>query len=109
MSSRLLLAAALMALLGGPLAQRAGSQSRSPEIPSSAPPLPAPDGTAPLEVRIANAKSVKVQTSILGGSVGSGVRSGASGCNGSARDRVARATAAIAAAAATAAVAARSH
>ena len=73
MSSRLLLAAALMALLGGPLAQRAGSQSRSPEIPSSAPPLPAPDGTAPLEVRIANAKSVKVQTSILGVSVGSGL------------------------------------
>jgi hypothetical protein len=37
----------------------------------STPALPTPSGLAPLEVRMANAKSVKVQTSILGLALGS--------------------------------------
>jgi hypothetical protein len=38
----------------------------SPSAGFSTPALPTPSGLAPLEVRMANAKSVKVQTSILG-------------------------------------------
>lgn len=44
------------------------SQSPNPSSPFgfSTPALPTPSGLAPLEVRMANAKSVKVQTTILG-------------------------------------------
>lgn len=62
-------------LIGGAIGLAPGKILRAQSSPSpgpsslsgfSTPALPTPSGLAPLEVRIANAKSVKVQTSILG-------------------------------------------
>ena len=65
------LIAASIALLATAIATIAQARAPSPDIPSSPPPLPGPDGLAPLEVRIANAKSVRIQTSVLGLTIGS--------------------------------------
>jgi hypothetical protein len=52
-------------------AQPTPSPSPAPSAGFSTPTLPTPSGLAPLEVRMANAKSVKIQTSILGLELGS--------------------------------------
>lgn len=66
MRFRLVLIAAAVAWM----APAALAQSPKPSIPSSPPPLPSPTGLASLEERIANAKSAKVTTNILGVSPG---------------------------------------
>src|SRR4051812_16005922 len=53
------------------LAEAAPSPIPAPSHGFATPALPAAQGLAPLELRLANAKSVKVQTSILGLELGS--------------------------------------